>query len=108
MVTKKLMAGALAGFLMIGASAPTWANPPASGANVATRTPAQADGADRSLLGMLAPMLTDPAQHPPQKTCKPGDLYSAHDVVGDPEACFMGRLNVPNGAAGAAGNVGGY
>jgi hypothetical protein len=101
MDTKRLMAGTLAGFLMIGASPSTWANPPSSETTGANQAPATTSRADRSLLGMLAPILTDPAQHAPQKTCKPGTLYSAHDVVGDPDACFMGRLDgrsgTPNG-----------
>jgi hypothetical protein len=24
------------------------------------------------------------------RSCKPGHLYSAHDIVGDPQACIMG------------------
>jgi hypothetical protein len=62
MDTKNLMAGALAGFLMIGVSPQTWANPLEGSANGATQAPATTNGADRSLLGMLAPILTDPAQ----------------------------------------------
>jgi hypothetical protein len=40
MDTKRLMAGALAGFLMIGASARAWATPPPSGGNGARQAPA--------------------------------------------------------------------
>jgi hypothetical protein len=54
---------------------------------------------DKSLLGILTPMLTDPATHAAQKDCKPDQLYSQHDVVGDPEACFMGRYDVRSGSA---------
>ena len=108
MDAKRLMAGTLAGFLMIGASPSTWASPPSSETTGANQAPAATSGPNRSLLGMLAPILTEPAQHAAPKTCKPGALYSEHDVVGDPEACFMGRLNLRNGAPGAFGNIGGF
>jgi hypothetical protein len=81
MDTKRLMAGTLAGFLMIGASPPTWANPPSSATAGANQRPATPNRADQLLFGMLAPVLTDPADHAAPKTCKPGTLYSAHDVV---------------------------
>ena len=25
--------------------------------------------------------------------CKPGQMYSAHDIVGDPQACIMGSVS---------------
>jgi hypothetical protein len=49
------------------------------------------------LLGMLAPALTEPARHKAEKPCDKGQLYSQHDVVGDPEACFNGRMGVSHG-----------
>ena len=108
MDAKRLMAGTLAGFLMIGASPSTWANPPSSETTGANQAPATTSGPNRSLLGMLAPILTEPAQHAKPKTCKPGELYSGHDVVGDPEACFMGRLDVHGAPQGFGGGVGGF
>jgi len=27
------------------------------------------------------------------RNCKPGQMYSAHDVVGDPQACIMGSVS---------------
>jgi hypothetical protein len=51
-------------------------------------------------------MLTDPAQHAPQKTYTPGRLYSQHDVVGDPEACFINRLDGRGAPSGIARGVG--
>jgi hypothetical protein len=27
------------------------------------------------------------------KNCKPGHMYSAHDVVGDPQVCIMGSVS---------------
>lgn len=102
MGTKRLMAGALSGFLMIGASAPIWANPPAGDMNSATQVPLTTKSADHSPLGILAPILTESAQHSTQKTCKPDTLYSQHDVVGDSEGCFINRFDA-RGAAGVNG-----
>jgi hypothetical protein len=34
-------------------------------------------------------------------TCKPGQLFSRHDVVGDPESCIMQGAGIP-GAIGIA------
>jgi hypothetical protein len=28
-----------------------------------------------------------------EKNCKPGHMYSAHDIVGDPQACIMGSVS---------------
>lgn len=57
------------------------------------------DPSDRSLLRIITPALTDPVEHRAEKTCGAGQLYSSHDVVGAPEPCFMGRLDVHNGTS---------
>jgi len=28
-----------------------------------------------------------------ERNCKPGHMYSAHDIVGDPQACIMGSFS---------------
>lgn len=56
----------------------------------------------------------------PDTVCKPGHMYSEHDVIGDPQACIMGRfaaygamgvsnvgsISVP-GSVGSGGSMGG-
>ena len=37
------------------------------------------------------------APHRDQMNCKAGHLYSQHDIVGDPQACIMGRVTVTGG-----------
>ncbi len=69
-------------------------------------TPDAADTSSRSLLGIITPAPTDPVAHRAQKTCDAGKLYSSHDVVGDPEACFMGRLDVHGGTS--SGSTGAF
>jgi hypothetical protein len=82
-----------------GWAADTTANAPVSVGKAGT------DGGDNTLLGILAPILTNPATHAAQQGCKPDQLYSRHDVVGDPEACFKGGYDIHagmiNGGAGA-------
>jgi hypothetical protein len=107
MGNKRLMAGALAGFLMFGGIETTWADPPADTGNAGTPAAAASHGADRSLLGMIAPVLTARAQHATQKTCKPDTLYSQHDVVGDSDGCFINRFDARD-AAGVNGIPGVY
>jgi hypothetical protein len=64
--------------------------------------PANASGS--SILGAMVSVLkgTDANTRQPRSNCK-GRLYSQHDVVGDPEACFLGQYSVGNGATSAAG-----
>jgi hypothetical protein len=88
----------MAGLVISGVSARGWS---ADNKNTAltTSTAATVGGGDQSLLGMLAPVLTEPARHQPEKSCDKGQIYSQHDVVGDPEACMMGRINTRGGVS---------
>jgi hypothetical protein len=54
---------------------------------------------DNSLLGVLSPVLrrTDPVPSQPQQNCSASQMYSQHDVVGDPESCFMGHYSFGSG-----------
>jgi hypothetical protein len=91
--------------LLFGIGAPVWAG----SAEQAGPTSAQVIPANpnegNTLLGMITPLLTatDTSPRHPQGQCKRGQLYSQHDVVGDPEACFMGRLTIGNGSTSVVG-----
>jgi hypothetical protein len=101
MLTSKRTAILMMSGLLLGtACARGWAEDRTATAPVSVGA-AVADPGDTSLLGLLTPFLTDSVTHEVQKNCKPGHLYSQHDVVGDPEACFMNRFNVPGGVAAA-------
>lgn len=39
---------------------------------------------------------THPALSHREHRCEAGNLYSQHDVGGDPESCFMNRYTLPN------------
>ena len=59
--------------------------------------------ADHSLLAVLGSVLTESARHEAKVPCKAPYLYSQHDVVGDPEACFMGQATFGSGATATSG-----
>jgi len=90
----------MGGLLLAVSYAPAWA-----GDTSVAAPSAIAPVADHSLVGVLSPLLTDTVQHKAQKTCKSDSLYSQHSVVGDPDACFISRVDV-RGVASASG-VGG-
>jgi hypothetical protein len=91
---------ALLGFgLLLSVYAPAWSADSTTAAPNAQTTPSNPYG--NSLLGMLNSVPTGTSNDPPkpENHCKPGHLYSQHDVVGDPETCIMGRYTVPGGGA---------
>ncbi len=60
----------------------------------------------KSLAGLLA-ILTESTAHAAQKSCTPDQLYSQHDVVGDPDACFRNHYDV-RGSLGGSVSVPGF
>ena len=98
MLTSKRTAILLMSGLLLGtAGARVWAAESKAAAPVSVAAAAE-DPGDKSLLGILTPLLTDPATHEAQKNCTPDQLYSRHDVVGDPEACFRGHFDMRSSA----------
>lgn len=53
----------------------------------------------QSVLGFIAPLLNTSVEHKAAKNCKPDSLYSQHSVVGDSEACFVGKLDARQSAS---------
>lgn len=47
----------------------------------------------QSVLGFIAPLLNTSVEHKAEKNCKADSLYSAHSVVGDPDACFQNKFD---------------
>ena len=81
--------------LLFGIGAPAWSGTAEQAAPVdAQATPTGTNG--NTLLGMLSSILTgtDPASRQPKSQCKASYVYSQHEVVGDPETCFMGRYTI--------------
>lgn len=101
-LSKKLVASALSGLLIAALFAPAFAG------DVNSAAPASQSGStvsgDQSLLAAISPLLADTKEHKAPTVCKADSLYSYHDVIGDPDACLLSRVDVR--AAGAASNPG--
>jgi hypothetical protein len=89
----------ISGLLMSGPVVTAWSAPPASegltGAQVASAQPVV-----QATSGILAaPEFPRIQQVRPnvQNNCKPGQMYSAHDIIGDPQACIMGGISGVDG-----------
>jgi hypothetical protein len=85
--------------LLLGSYAPVRAAYSATPAQSAQTMPVNMYG--HTLLSMLNSVLTGsiaPDARKPDTRCKPLQMYSQHDVVGDPEACFMGHYSVDGGS----------
>ena len=59
--------------------------------------------ANRPLLGVLRSVRPDNGLREEKRPCAAPHLYSQHDVVGDPDACIMGQMNLGTGAPATAG-----
>jgi hypothetical protein len=107
-VSKRLAAAAMGGLLLV-VYTPAWAGsandmtmsngsrPAGAATSVSTSSSSSpGSGADRSLVGALNPLLADTAPHKAAKSCKADTLYSQHDVIGDPNACYVYRVSIPN------------
>ena len=98
-IVRTTTAALVSGFLMSGAFAPAWSAPSASDKlSVAQATSAsplvQAAG---TILG--APEFSRIRVRPNAlNNCKPGQIYSMHNVVGDPQTCIMSSVGGANGA----------
>jgi hypothetical protein len=78
--------------VMFGAGARAWS----ANSDQAITTKGQiasATNGSADLLSILRPVANDARSqtHEPKHRCQSPQLYSLHDVVGDPESCVMGR-----------------
>ena len=94
---KKTVAIALSGLLLGGATAPAWSASTNVVAPIDAEVMPATDAVEPSLVGFLKPITTDSELHQQRTNCKAPHLYSQHDVIGDPEACIMGQINLPAG-----------
>src|SRR5262245_4708654 len=83
----------LAPSLLFGLGAPAWSASSDQAPVNAQVAPANPEG--NSLVRILSPILTDtdPPPRQPKQNCNASQLYSQHDVVGDPDSCVMGHYS---------------
>jgi hypothetical protein len=102
-IVKTTAAALISGLLMSGVSVSAWSAPPTNeGPAVAqVASVAQAAGGILAAAESLGSQQIRPGA---QNNCKPGRMYSAHDIVGDPQACIKGNggITIPGGV-GVAG-----
>jgi hypothetical protein len=105
-VVPRSVAALVVGTLMSGAFAPVWAG--SSGSDRITVTDASSPNtADHSRIGILGALEFPQVRKrtDAEKNCKPGHLYSADNIVGDPQACIMGTYSGLSGISSTAAFV---
>ena len=96
-IVKTTAAALISGVLMSGAVVSAWSAPPTTegltGAQVASAKLQTTSGV------FAAPEFPRIQQIRPEteSNCKFGQMYSAHDIVGDPQACIMGSFTGVDG-----------
>jgi hypothetical protein len=78
--------------LAVGICSPAWSADSKSA--VATPSATVANPQGNSLLDLLSAVLSDNATRPRERDnrCRATQIYSQHDVVGDPQTCMMNRF----------------
>ncbi len=94
-ISGKLATGVMGGFLLMAAYVPAWSGPDSQATTPITQSSATANE-DQAILGFLGSIMPAATQ-PRVRRCKPEMLYSQHDVIGDPEACFVNHFDVRAG-----------
>ena len=96
----KTTAAAFISSVLIGA-----ASMPAFAATSATQPPIDEVMLTKSVAGSVPAARSwfdqspvDGASRQDATNCKAGNIYSQHDVVGDPQACIVNRLTIGGGA----------
>jgi hypothetical protein len=92
-IVRTTAAALISGLLMSGVSVPAWSAPLTSEGPTVAQV-ASADAVLQPASGVLAAPEFPRFQRirpKAQNNCKPGQMYSMHDVVGDPQACILGN-----------------
>jgi hypothetical protein len=96
----------ISGCLISGATALAWPAPPASDALSVAQS-----GSHNPVVQPGSSILAAPEfpriqiRADAQNNCKPGQMYSAHDIVGDPQACIVGSIGSIGGVSPTVGGV---
>jgi hypothetical protein len=96
MDNRKKMTALLFLGLLLGICSPAWsANAGSAGADISTPS---ASPHGNSPLGILSAALSNAAtaRRERDKQCRASQVYSQHDLVGDPETCIMNRFSFGN------------
>jgi hypothetical protein len=104
-ILRTTAAAVISSFLMGGACIPAWSAPTSQGLTVAQATRSKTT-VESAITVLGSPDFARLDSRPEaEKNCKPGQMYSAHDIVGDPQACIMGGFSGFGGARSTVGAV---
>jgi hypothetical protein len=104
-ILKTTAAAVISSFLVGSACIPAWSAPASHGLTVAQATiPKTTVGSASTVLGSPDVPRFD-SRPDAEKNCKPGQMYSAHDIVGDPQACIIGGVSGFGGVRSMVGGV---
>jgi hypothetical protein len=97
-------AAAVISLLISGAVVQAWSAPPTSEGLTATQVASAKAVLQPASDVLAAPEFPRIQQIRPkaQNNCKPGQMYSAHDIVGDPQACIIGSVSGVDGVRSTA------
>jgi len=99
-IVRTTAAALISGLLISGASMPAWSAPANRELTVAQATVPQTS-IEAAIRVLGSPEFARPNSRPQaENNCKPGQMYSAHDVVGDPQACIIGNSSLIGGGIG--------
>jgi len=92
----------ISAFLVSGAVARAWSAAPPSDHPKAAQVASASAGLQPASGVLAAPEFPRFQKIRPEahNNCQPGQLYSAHDIVGDPQACIMGNSSPIGGGIG--------
>ena len=93
-IVKTTAVALISGLLVGGACLPAWSALSTSEALTVAQATSTKTTAQSAATVLGSPELPQVDIRPGiLKNCKPGQMYSAHDMVGDPEACIMGSFS---------------
>jgi hypothetical protein len=106
-IVRTTAAAVISSLLISGAVVRAWSAPPTSERLTVTQV-----ASAKAVLQLASDVLAAPEfpriqqiRPEAQNNCKPGQMYSAHDIVGDPQACIMGSVSGVHGVHSTAAAV---
>jgi hypothetical protein len=106
-IVRTTAAAVISSLLINGAVVWAWSAPPTSEGLTVTQVASAKAVLQPASDVLAAPEFPRIQQIRPetQNNCKPGQMYSAHDIVGDPQACIMGSVSGVDGVHSTAAAV---
>ncbi len=93
-IVRTTVAALISGLLMGGACVPAWSAMPMSERSTVAQVTSTKTTVQSATTVLGSPEFPRFDSRPDaERNCKPGHLYTAHDIVGDPQACIIGGVS---------------